>query len=145
MISDGKIISENSLSIHVGRNVLLNQKPYSLETLIVHDDYNHMTFEHDIALMKIKETFNFAKNIKAICYSKLRSLPHAASGIAVGYGSTDKFKQTVKSEVLLEVTMPIQDKDECFDSDQEFFTKHLFEGNFCAGNLNVLSGVRCHL
>jgi hypothetical protein len=59
----------------------------------------------------------------------------------VGYGSTDKTKESVHSDVLRQVDMPIVDQEECFDSDFEFFNKHLFPGNFCAGQINVMKGV----
>lgn len=143
MFSDGNVVSESSLAIRIGtgRIISTSYKQYNVKTLILHERYSQTTFEHDIALMKLKETLDLLDNFRAICFSQLGSLPQASVGVAVGYGSTDKSKETVHSEVLRQADMPIVDKETCFDSDFEFFSKHLFPGNFCAGQLNVLKGV----
>lgn len=107
-----------------------------MTNLILHEGYDTKTFEHDIALMKIKESFSFTQNFRAICFSQLASLPHAATGTAIGYGSTDRTKQSQHSDVLRKVEIPIVDRDECFNSDHQYFNKHLFEGNFCAGSIS---------
>jgi secreted trypsin-like serine protease len=143
MYADGNIVSEKTINIRIGTGKLISTsfKQYNVKLLIVHEDYDQTTFEHDIALMKLKETLDLSENFRAICFSQLGNLPHASTGVAVGYGSTDKTKETVHSEVLRQVDMPIVDKEICYDSDFEFFNKHLFPGNFCAGELNVMKGV----
>lgn len=143
MFSDGQVISENTLNIRIGSGKKLSttHKQHTVKTLIVHEDYDQVTFENDIALMKLKETLDLSENFRAICFSQLGNLPYASSGTAVGYGSTDKTKQSVHSEVLQQVEMPIKNQEDCLDSDFDFFTKHLFPGNFCAGEIGVLKGV----
>lgn len=141
MFSDGQVISENIMSIRIatGQMISANFKEYNVQNLIVHEGYDPMTFENDIALMKIKESFDFNKNFRSICYSQLSSLPEAVIGTAIGYGSTDQSAQ--HSHELRKVEMPIVEKEECYNSDIEFFSTHIFEGNFCAGEINVHKGV----
>lgn len=141
MFSDGQIRSENTLSIRTGTETRLsaNFKQFSVQTLIVHEDYNKETYEHDIALMKLKEILIFSENFRAICYSELSTLPKAATGVAVGYGSTDKVQD--HSDSLRQVEIPVVESEECRDSDLHFFNKYLFRGNFCAGEIGVLKGV----
>lgn len=141
MIAENQIISESILSIRIatGRLITTSYKSYNVKTLILHEGYNQTTFENDIALMKLKETLDLSKNFRSICFSQLVNLPHASSGTAVGYGSTDKGMD--HSEVLREVEIPIINSEDCRDSDFGFFNRHLFPGNFCAGQINVLKGV----
>lgn len=143
MYSDGQVISEKTLNVRVGtgKKVSATDKQYNVKTLIVHEDYSQNTYENDIALMKLKETLDLSKKFKAICFSQLGNLPFPEKGIAVGYGSTDKSESSVHSEVLRNVDMPIANPEECLDSDSEFFSKHLFAGNFCAGEIGVMKGV----
>lgn len=142
MFSDGQVISEKILSIGiVGKLISTNFQDYHVNNLILHEEYDTKTFENDIALMKIKESFSFTQNFSAICFSQLASFPHAAAGTAIGYGSTGIAKDSQHSDVLRKVEIPIVDRDDCFNSDFEFFSKHLFEGNFCAGEINVHKGV----
>lgn len=143
MFSDGQVINENILSVRVatGKLVTADFKEYNVKSLILHEKYDSKTFANDIALMKLKESFTFTQNFRSICFSQLSSLPHASAGTAIGYGSTDLAKESEHSSVLRKVEIPIVERDECFNSDFEFFSKHLFEGNFCAGEVNVQKGV----
>lgn len=141
MFSAGQIISESTLNVRIGSETRLSAayKPYKIKTLIVHDKYNRESFENDIALLKLKETLSFSESFRAICFSQLVELPEASSGIAVGYGSTEK--STGHSDILHQVEIPIVDQEDCLDSDSNFFRKHLFPGNFCAGQIGVQRGV----
>lgn len=143
MFNDGQVISENVITIRISVGKLLTQsfKQYNVKNLIVHEQYDSKTFEHDIALIKLKETLDLSQNFRAICFSQLAELPHASVGIAVGYGSTDKSRETLHSDVLKQVEIPIVDSEDCLDSDYEFFSQHLFPGNFCAGEIYVMKGV----
>jgi predicted Ser/Thr protein kinase len=92
-------------------------------------------------LLKIRESLDFTGDTRSICFTDMAELPQAASGIAVGYGSTDDSKQNKYSDVLRQVDMPIVSQEECFDSDPDYFGRHLFEGNFCSGEIGVMKGV----
>lgn len=107
--------------------------------IFAHDNYDQGTFENDIALIKIKESFDLSSNVRSICYNDLSQ--QAAIGTAVGYGSTDQSKQSEHSNILRQVDIPIVSQEECFDSDPDYFGRHLFEGNFCAGEIDVMKGV----
>lgn len=141
MYSGGQIISENTLNVRIGTESRLSASftSYRIKTLIVHENYNSESLENDIAMMKLKETLSFSENFRAICFSELVELPEASTGTAVGFGGTDKSKD--HSDVLRQVEIPIVSKEDCFDSDSNFFGKHLFPGNFCAGELGVQRGV----
>ena len=127
--------------IRVGTEIRLSAayQQYAVNLLIVHENYDKESFENDIALMKVKETFTLSENFRAICFYELNNLPVASSGIAVGYGSTDQ--DLNYSDVLRQVEISVVSQEDCLDSDYHFFEKHLFRGNFCAGNVGVQKGV----
>lgn len=129
------------LTIRVGTETSLSAayQQYSVASLIAHDKYDKESFENDIALMKVKETFVFTESFRAICFFGSNELPVASSGVAVGYGSTDK--SLYYSDTLRQVQMPIVSQEDCLDSDYHFYEKHLFRGNFCAGEVGVQKGV----
>lgn len=111
---------------------------YGVASLIVHESYDKESFENDIALMKVQESFTFTESFRAICF--LGELPAAPqSGFAVGYGSTDR--NLHYSDVLRQVQISIVSQEDCLDSDYHFYEKHLFRGNFCAGEVGVQKGV----
>lgn len=112
---------------------------YSVDSLFAHEKYDKETFENDIALMKVRETFEFSESFRAICLPGLSEFPVPSSGIAVGYGSTDK--DLDYSDSLRQVQLPIVSQEDCFDSDFDFYERHLFRGNFCAGEVGKQKGV----
>lgn len=143
MMSDGQTVNENTIKIRLatGRLISASFKTFNVAKLLVHENYIHSTFENDIALLKIKESFDFTGDTRSICFTDMAELPQAAGGIAVGYGSTDDSKQNKYSDLLRQVDMPIVSQEECFDSDPDYFGRHLFEGNFCSGEIGVMKGV----
>lgn len=141
MFNGGQAINENTLTIRVGAQKSLSAsfKSFSVKSLLIHEKYDTETFENDIALMKIKEILTLGQSFRAICFAQLVELPQASVGTAVGYGSTDKSKE--HSDALRQVDIPIVGEEDCYDSDPDFFGKYKFDGNFCAGELNVMKGV----
>jgi secreted trypsin-like serine protease len=139
MMNKEKTVSEGVLYVHVGEIDSPDSKDFDVKTLIIHDGFNKNTYEHDIALLEMKESLDLSKNFRSICFSQLGSFPQAYAGIAIGYGSTDD--KLEHSHDLREVEIPIKSREECHESDTDFFEEHLFEGNFCAGELNVMKGV----
>lgn len=142
MFRNGAVISESILKIRIGigESIAKSHKQYNVNALVTHEDYSQKTFEHDIALVKLKETLSLTDEFRAICYSQLANLPKVPPfGTAIGYGST--VKSVSYSDVLRQAEMPIVENEECLDTDQEYYNKHLFSGNFCAGELGKESGV----
>lgn len=140
MMSNGQTVNENTIKIRLatGRIISTSFKTFNIAKLLVHESYEHSTFENDIALVKMKESLDFTGDVRSICFTDMEDLAKASKGIAIGYGSTDDSKQNKHSDVLRQVDMPIVSQEECFDSDPDYFGRHLFDGNFCSGELNVV-------
>jgi secreted trypsin-like serine protease len=60
--NDGSLVSASSISIKVGANNPYNNlegKKYFVSEVIVHEGYNSISLENDIALLRIKDSINF--------------------------------------------------------------------------------------
>jgi secreted trypsin-like serine protease len=133
-------ISENIIKVRIEQGELLSSSSVQFNVFKskVHENYNHQTFENDIALLMLESKIQFTTRVQAICLPQVEIM-NQGMGTAVGFGSTDK--TTDHSNVLREVEIPIVGHEVCIDSDSDFFSKHLFSTNFCAGQIGVSKGV----
>lgn len=136
----GQKLNENLLKIRIEQGELLSttSPQFNVFKSNVHENYNHESFENDIALLMLESKIIFSTKVQSICLPQ-RYLANEGVGTVVGFGSTET---SVKhSTVLREAVIPIVSQEVCLDSDGDFFSKHLFPGNFCAGQKNIQSGV----
>lgn len=133
-------LSENILKIRIEQAELLSSSShqFNIYKSNVHEKYDHQTFENDIAMLMLESKIEFTTKVQAICLPQLE-LPNEGIAIVVGFGSTEK--STDHSNVLREVEIPIVGHEVCLDSDGDFFSRHLFNTNFCAGQVGVQKGV----
>lgn len=135
-----QVLNEKMMRIRIEQGELLSSSSlqFNIYKSMVHHNYNYETFENDIALLMLESKISFSTKLQAICLPTI-GLKNEGIGIVVGFGSTDQ--STDHSKVLREAEMPIVSQDVCLDSDLDFFDKHLFDGNFCAGKIGVQVGV----
>lgn len=135
-----QVISERILKIRIESAELLSSSSLQFNVFKsnVHESYNYETFENDIALLMLESKIIFTTKVQAICLPTSR-IENKGIGVVVGFGSTDE--RADHSEVLREAEIPIVTQEVCLDSDPDFFSDHLFPGNFCAGRVGVQVGV----
>jgi hypothetical protein len=101
--------------------------------MIVHPEFNTLTKQNDIALIRLSERAKINQNnIKAICLplrSELEKLPPLL--IVIGFGRTESSKSN--SDVLLKVSVRTVSNDECV-AQYENTSLRLIEKQFCAGS-----------
>lgn len=138
--AQGLRLNERLMKIRIEQGELLSSSSHQFNIFKsnVHEHFDHETFENDIALLMLESKITFTTKVQAICLPNV-GLKNAGTGTVVGFGSTDA--STVHSNILREVDIPIVEKSFCFDSDPDFFGRHLFDGNFCAGEVGVQRGV----
>lgn len=124
-IEQGKFLSETSQQLNVFK-------------LNVHENYQHESFENDIALLQLQSKITFSTKVQAICLPQL-GLVNEGIGTVVGFGSTGS--SIDHSKVLREVEISIVSNEVCHDSDPYYFEQRLFDGNFCAGEIGLQKGV----
>lgn len=136
----GLKLNENLMKIRIEQGELLSSSSHQFNIFRsnVHERFSSETFENDIALLMLESKITFTTKVQAICLPQA-GLKAEGKGVVVGFGSTET--STVHSNVLREAEIPIVSKGDCLDSDPDFFSRHLFDGNFCAGEIGVQKGV----
>lgn len=136
-------LHESKLIVRIEEGELLSSSRYQYKVMksYVHDLYDYQTFQHDIALLALESSLDIAhsNNVRAICLPP-KLLKYRGEGFVVGYGSTER--QMNASRILYETKLPVIRKDKCLDEDPMFYSRYLFDTNFCAGkrNFGVCSG-----
>ena len=112
-ISTGNVVPISQMSIKVGANnptSSLEGKKYYVSNVIVHEGYNSVTMEKDIALLKLTESINFPNAVPIELISKDDSISGATDpGVLswlTGWGLTNVNPSTYPTK-LQKVQLPI--------------------------------------
>ncbi|CAI5671685.1 unnamed protein product [Oreochromis niloticus] len=119
--------------VHLGRHNQSGLNPsevtQTLENVVCHPDYNHLTLENDICLLKLSAPVNFTDYVQPICLASEKSTFHnGTSSWVTGFGSTASGSL---SNILQEVDVPIVGSNECKCYYQDF--SEITENMICAG------------
>jgi len=107
----------------IGRHDLnsVDGEEASLDHVVVHPDYNNMTYANDFALIFLSEPTSLVTEFALLNNNK--SLP--ASGElahAIGWGDTTADIETqILSDVLLETDMLVMSNEDCFTAIESFY------------------------
>lgn len=118
-----------------------NQNTFRMQSLIIHPNYTKQVpneqpnFNHDIALIMLKEKVRLGPNLSPVCLPEDASLPEVQTlGYISGWGRTETH---VIALILHYAQVPIVSMDECENVDymgkNPFFTPNMI----CAGLLGV--------
>ncbi|CAG5123549.1 unnamed protein product, partial [Candidula unifasciata] len=117
-----------------GKHYLLSVEPQQISVkinkIIVHEDYNNITQDNDIALLELAEALTFSTYIQPIC------IPDTTKGVRVGkvclLAGWGKTEGTGDSSVLNQVLLPIISDENCSSRDW-YWTQFIPQKTFCAG------------
>lgn len=114
-----------------------HMQQHDVDMIIRHDEYDEVTYENDIALLKLYNEITFNSYVQPICLwqgdTRLNNIV-SQSGYIVGWGLNEDFKLP---QDLNEATVPIVSRKECVESDPDHYNKFYFESKtFCAGHRN---------
>jgi len=62
---------------------------YTVETLLVHPNYNKTTHEYDIAMIRLKKSAFISPSSWPACLTSYRNRYEGKTGVVVGWGVTD--------------------------------------------------------
>lgn len=65
-------------------------KMRAVSAIIRHRNFDANTYNHDIALLRLRKPVTFTKNIKPVCLPKEDNDPAGKTGVAVGWGRTSE-------------------------------------------------------
>uniref|UniRef100_A0A8C2Z860 Transmembrane serine protease 13b n=1 Tax=Cyclopterus lumpus TaxID=8103 RepID=A0A8C2Z860_CYCLU len=108
--------------------------PYLVKRIILSENYNSVTNDQDVALLKLTSPVSFNANVQPACLPATnQQVPHGTECWTSGFGTTEAGSGTVSRD-LMEVTVDIIDSRVCNSTDvyQGAVTKHML----CAGDLN---------
>ncbi|EAT45900.1 AAEL002880-PA [Aedes aegypti] len=141
--SSKKPLAQGDILVKVGRFDISEQqeeqgRDHEVEQVLPHRDYKPLSFENDIAILKLKVPVIFTLLVQPICLWKRDDgiiLPNVyrMPGTVVGWGLTEN--NTVAS-TLNQAQMPVVSIHECLESDRNFFGRLLNAKSFCAGFKN---------
>ncbi|XP_053695286.1 polyserase-2-like [Sabethes cyaneus] len=107
---------------------------HNVDRIIRHEGYDEITFEDDVALMKLYTEITYSTHVQPIClWPGDRSLNKIVNqiGYIAGWGYDENYGLP---KDLNEATMPIVSRKDCLDSDSDHYSKLLHAGKtFCAG------------
>ncbi|XP_053694864.1 polyserase-2-like [Sabethes cyaneus] len=141
--SSRKLKNIADLLVKVGRFNISEEheeqgREHTVEKIVTHQSYRPITYENDIAILKLEIPTIFTPFVQPICLWKRDDgivLPNIFDliGTVVGWGLTDANKT---SSLLNTARMPVVSTHECLQSDRNFFGRVLYSKAFCAGFKN---------
>ncbi|XP_055949631.1 limulus clotting factor C-like isoform X2 [Argiope bruennichi] len=117
-----------------GNNNTLVQERESCRT-VLHPEFNHRTFENDIALVNFEPPVQFTEKIRPICLptsdSTARNVVPETKGFVSGYESTTRGPP---SKVMQKIQIPVVSEPTCKEAHRKKrLTLPITPGMFCAG------------
>ncbi|XP_062705389.1 transmembrane protease serine 9 [Aedes albopictus] len=134
-------LSANRVFIKVGISNLdspeRHVQQHDVDLIIRHEEYDEVTFENDIALLKLYSEITYNNYIQPICLwqgdTQLSKIVSQV-GYIVGWGLNEDYRMP---QDLNEATVQIVSQRECIESDRSHFSKFSFASKtFCAGHRN---------
>lgn len=123
--------SANFLTINIGHHNNVNREAWSVQRkvvkIIVHEKYSSNRYDNDIALMKLDSPVTYSDYIVPACIPTTASDNGGETGIASGWGRVSGSGPV--SPILLEVKLPILDRNRC----KSQWSQVNLDLEFCAG------------
>jgi Trypsin len=83
----------------------------AVSAIIRHRNFDQNTYNHDIALLRLRKPVTFTKGIQPICLPKESIDPSGKQGTVVGWGRTSEGGSL--PGILQHVTVPVLTLDQC--------------------------------
>ncbi|PWA23970.1 hypothetical protein CCH79_00010927 [Gambusia affinis] len=144
VVTDGQVQTPEALSIYLGVtdvHQIIETPSLNATAVHVHPEYNNpdnLNFDHDIALIKIKDSVTFQAAIMPLCLpSQGDTYDTGMMGLVSGFGITDKgSQQRFLTNKLKYVHIPVVEQERCSNSLKRIHnsrTPKLTDNMFCAG------------
>lgn len=101
----------------------------AVSAVIKHRNFDQNTYNHDIALLKLRKPVSFTKNIKPVCLPTETIDPSGKTGIAVGWGRTSE--GGALPSVVQHVEVPILTLNQC--RSMKYRSTRITPNMVCAG------------
>ncbi|XP_032455885.1 serine protease 38 isoform X1 [Nasonia vitripennis] len=98
--------------------------------VIPHRNFDTESYNHDVALLKLRRPVSFSKTIRPVCLPQPGSDPAGKHGTVVGWGRTKE--GGMLAGVVQEVTVPVLSLNQC--RRMKYRANRITENMVCAGN-----------
>ncbi|KRT86665.1 Trypsin [Oryctes borbonicus] len=99
---------------------------FSISEIIMHEDYSTLTYENDVAIVKLSKPTIFNSYIWPVCLPPTNDKFEGKTAVVAGWGQIRY--QGYTSELLLEATIPIWYQKECVAA----FAQRITDNMICA-------------
>ncbi|CAF0959695.1 unnamed protein product [Brachionus calyciflorus] len=121
---------EKMLRIYIGlhdRNDINEKNVYSVESIIMHERFDPITFKNDVAIIRLDRDVQSSYEIGFACLGKLNQVQPGDTVYAIGWGYTEMSRNQA-SRYLMQVDLTVQKKENCL-------IQYVDIDQFCAGNI----------
>lgn len=101
--------------------------------VIVHEKFDREFLYNDIAIFKLATELRYTDFVQPICMTDDDRLFVDKLGKLPGWGRNENDQL---ADQLGDASMPVVSRDDCRDSNRNFFPVYLYDANFCAGLRN---------
>ncbi|XP_013403399.2 uncharacterized protein LOC106168770 [Lingula anatina] len=142
-----KSLTPSNLVLKLGKHSRTGRDPheksYSMQTYFVHEQFERITFDFDIALIKLSSRVEFTDYIRPICLSTIDMIQPMLDGEAQGFGTITGWGQLSQGGRyplnLNEVRLPLVSHSVCESTMSYIITDNMF----CAGYAREVVGDAC--
>ena len=108
-----------------------NERNFTVETVLVHEDYNKTSLEHDLALVKLTTKVDYTDIIHPICIPDETLPTELKSAFAAGWGRT--VPKGPVSNILQKVQVTVVQHVQC-KAIYKSLKRNIFDSQLCAGD-----------
>ncbi|XP_011497935.1 PREDICTED: trypsin-1-like [Ceratosolen solmsi marchali] len=102
----------------------------AVAAVIRHRNFDTESYNHDVALLKLRRPVIFSKTIRPVCLPRPGSDPAGKRGTVVGWGRTKE--GGMLAGIVQEVAVPVLTLDQC--RKMKYRANRITENMICAGN-----------
>lgn len=126
-------VKPRDLKIRLGEYNVLESREYMQDIAVKeikrHAQFITLTFQHDIALLKLKKPVEFSRYVSSICLPQANQTYSDVNATVVGWGAVSF--GGAESSVLREVALPVWRNADC---DRTYLLEDINDSFLCAGS-----------
>ncbi|CAH1777787.1 unnamed protein product [Owenia fusiformis] len=113
------------------------EQEFEVETIIMHPDFNSLTFDNDVAMVFLKRAVKYNDGVQPACLTD-REVEDDYECIATGWGRTQNANET--TNLLRQAKIPIRNRTVCNQRMQNDVSNNMICGGYWEGGIDTCTG-----